>query len=48
MNENYIIDLIDRKIYKQLMESFRNVNIVSSKTGNDAGLLGAAYMASKM
>ena len=48
MNENYIIDLIDRKIYKQLMESFRNVNIVSSKTGNDAGLLGAAYMASQM
>lgn len=48
MNENYIIDLIDRKIYRQLMESFRKVNIVSTKTGNDAGLLGAAYMASKI
>lgn len=48
MNEKYIIDLIDRKIYKQLMESFRKVNIVASKTGNDAGLLGAAYMASQM
>lgn len=48
MSEDYIIDLIDRKIYKQLMESFRNVNIVSSKTGNDAGLLGAAYLATKM
>lgn len=48
MNENYIIDLIDRKIYRQLMESFRKVNIVRSKSGNDAGLLGAAYMASKI
>jgi len=48
MNENYIIDLIDRKIYRQLMESFRKVNIVSAKSGNDAGLLGAAYMASKI
>lgn len=48
MNENYIIDLIDRKIYRQLMESFRNVNIVRSKTGNNAGILGVAYMASKI
>ncbi len=48
MNENYIIDLIDRKIYRQLMDSFRKVNIVNSKSGNDAALLGAAYMASKI
>lgn len=48
MNEDYIIDLIDRKIYRQLMESFRKVNIVRSKSGNDAGLLGVAYMASQI
>ncbi len=48
MNEEYIIELIDRKIYKQLLDSFRKVNIVNSKLGNDAGLLGAAYKASKL
>ena len=48
MNEKYIIELIDRKIYKQLMESFRKVNIVNTKLGNDAGLLGAAYKASQL
>lgn len=48
MNEKYIIELIDRKIYKQLLENFRKVNIVNSKLGNDAGLLGVAYKASKL
>lgn len=48
MNENYIIDLIDRKIYNRLMENYRNVNIVRSKLGNTAGMLGAAYEASKL
>ncbi|MBD5083436.1 MAG: ROK family protein [Clostridiales bacterium] len=48
MNEKYIIDLIDRKIYKQLMESFRKVNIVNTKLGNNAGMLGVAYEASKI
>ncbi len=48
MNENYIIDLIDRKIYNRLMENFRNVNIVRSTLGNTAGMLGAAYEASKL
>lgn len=48
MNEDYIIELIDRKIYNQLMDNYRNVKIVRSKMGNDAALLGAAYMAAKM
>ncbi|MDE5669862.1 MAG: ROK family protein [Eubacterium sp.] len=48
MNEKYIIDLIDRKIYKQLMNSFGKVKIVNTKLGNNAGLLGAAYEASKI
>ncbi len=48
MSEKYIIELIDRKIYKQLLENFRKVNIVNSKLGNDAGLLGVAYKASKL
>lgn len=48
MNEDYIIDLIDRKIYSKLMDNFKNVNIVRSKSGNDAALLGVAYEAAKL
>ncbi|MBQ8077079.1 MAG: ROK family protein [Eubacterium sp.] len=48
MNEDYIIDLIDRKIYNRLMDNYRNVNIVRSKLGNDAALLGVAYLASNI
>lgn len=48
MNEDYIIELIDRKIYNRLMDSFKNVRIVRTKLGNDAGMIGAAYMASKL
>lgn len=46
LNENYIIELIDRKIYNKLMDNYKNVNIVRAKLGNDAGMLGAAYLAS--
>ena len=48
MNEKYIIELIDRKIYKQLMKNYRNVNIVNTELGNKAGLLGVAYEVSKL
>ena len=48
MNEDYVIDLIDRKIYNLLMENFKDVNIVRSKLGNDAPLLGVAAEASKL
>lgn len=48
MNEDYVIDLIDRKIYNQLMENFKDVNIVRSKLGNDAALLGVAAEAAKL
>ena len=43
MNEDYIIDLIDRKIYSKLMDSYKEVDIVRSKLGNKAGILGAAW-----
>ena len=48
MSEEYIIDLIDRKIYKELMTNFKNVKIVNTQLGNNAGLLGVAYKASKL
>lgn len=43
MNEDYIIDLIDRKIFSKLMDSYKDVDIVRSKLGNEAGMLGAAW-----
>lgn len=48
MREEYIIELIDRKIYKELMNNYRKVKIVNSDLGNDAGMLGAAFEASKL
>lgn len=48
MNEDYIIELIDRKIYSRLMKSFKNVRIERSQKGNDSALLGVAYKASKL
>lgn len=48
MSEDYIIEIINRKIYNRLMENYRNVKIVRSQLGNDAALLGAAYKASQI
>lgn len=48
MNEDYVIDLVDRKIYNLLMENFRDVNIVRSKLGSDAALLGVASEAANL
>lgn len=48
MNEDYIIELIDRKIYNKLMDNYRNVKIVRTQMGNDSALLGVAYEASKL
>lgn len=48
INENYVIDLIDRKIYNMLMSNYRKVKIVRAKYGNDAALLGVAYEAAKL
>ncbi len=48
MNEDYIIELIDRKIYNKLMDNYRSVKIVRAKLGNDSALLGAAYGAAQM
>lgn len=48
MNEDYIIDLIDRKLFPKLMDNFKDVNIVRSRLGNNAALLGAAYLAANI
>ena len=48
MNENYIIDEINIKLQSSLMLSFKNVKAVKAASGNSAGKLGAAYLASKI
>ena len=48
MNENYIIDEINIKLQSSLMLSFKNVKAVKAAAGNNAGKLGAAYLASKI
>lgn len=48
MNEDYIIDLIDRKLFPKLMDNFKDVNIVRSRLGNNTALLGAAYLAANI
>ena len=48
MNESYITDEINSRLRNELMPSFRNVKVVKALMGNDANLLGAAYLASKL
>ena len=46
MNEKYITDEINSRLEAQLMQSFRCVKVKKAEKGNDANLLGAAYVAS--
>lgn len=45
MNEKYIIDEINTRLQKDLMNSFRMVRVVKAMMGNDANKLGAAFLA---
>ena len=47
MNEKYITDEINSRLQAQIMPSFRRVEVKKAQMGNDANLLGAAYLASK-
>lgn len=48
MNEAYITDEVNKRLQKELMQSFRKVSVVKALMGNDANKLGAAYLASKI
>lgn len=48
MNEEYITDEINKRLQSELMASFRKVQVKKALMGNDAGLLGASYSASKL
>lgn len=47
MNEKYITDEINVRLAAELMPSFRCAKVVKAQAGNDANLLGAAYLAAK-
>lgn len=46
MAQPYIIDEVKKKTSARIMASFRSVDIRQAELGNQAGLLGAAYLAS--
>ncbi len=48
MNEKYITDEINIRLTAELMPSFRCAKVVKAQAGNDANLLGAAYLASRI
>lgn len=45
MNEDYIISEIDRRIHTRPIHSFQSVKIKKAELKNQAGMLGAAYLA---
>lgn len=48
MNEAYITDEVNKRLQRELINSFRKVRVVKAQMGNDANKLGAAYLASKL
>lgn len=48
MAQPYILEQVQQRTLKQIMPSFRQVKIRQAEMGNQAGLLGAAYLASRL
>lgn len=48
MAQPYIIRQVREKTHLEIMDSFRNVELRQAELGNQAGLLGAAFLASKV
>lgn len=48
MEQPYVIGSVQKHVKEQIMSSFQNVEIVSAKLGNEAGLFGAAALARKL
>lgn len=46
MSQPYILEEIRKKAYARVMSSFRSVELCQAELGNQAGILGAAYLAS--
>lgn len=47
MNEDYIMAQLTKRLYPRLMSSYRGVKLAQAQRGNQAGLLGAAWLAFK-
>lgn len=47
MAQPYILEQVRKKTDREIMDSFRNVTLEAAELGNQAGLLGAAYLAQK-
>jgi len=45
LNQEYIVKEINNKLHNQIMQSFTNVKVKKAGLGNNAGLLGATYLA---
>lgn len=45
MSQPYILEEVRKKTYARVMSSFRGVELCQAELGNQAGLLGAAYLA---
>lgn len=48
MAQPYILEQVREKTCEQIMDSFRNVTLKSAELGNQAGILGAAYLAGRL
>ena len=48
MNEEYITNEVNKRLTAELMPSFRCAKVVKAQAGNDANLLGAAYIANRI
>lgn len=48
MAQPYIIEQVREKTRREIMDSFRNVELRQARLGNRAGLLGAVHLASKL
>lgn len=45
MKQEYILDKLEKRLYNNIMSSFRNVRVKTASLGNDAGMLGAVRIA---
>ena len=48
MAQPYILEQVKKKVMAEVMDSFRDLELCQAQLGNRAGMLGAAYLASKL